>query len=183
MNYPDALSLMHEYTQSEALRRHMYAVETSMRAYARKFHEDEELWAVTGLLHDFDYERFPNPPEHPVKGSEILKDRSYPDEVITAILGHAEYTGVPRTSLVAKVLFACDELCGFLTAVSVIRPNKIADLEVASVKKKMKDKGFAKNVSRDDIMRGANELGVSLEEHIQFLIDAMRLDSKRLGLD
>jgi len=174
---------MHEYTQSEALRRHMYAVETSMRAYARKFHEDEELWAVTGLLHDFDYERFPNPPEHPVKGSEILKDRSYPDEVITAILGHAEYTGVPRTSLVAKVLFACDELCGFLTAVSVIRPNKIADLEVASVKKKMKDKGFAKNVSRDDIMRGANELGVSLEEHIQFLIDAMRLDSKRLGLD
>ena len=182
MNYNEANLLMQEFTQSDALRRHMYAVEAAMRAYARKYGENEELWAITGVLHDFDYERFPDPPNHPAKGSEILKERGYSEEVRVAILGHADYMNVPRASLMAKVLFACDELCGFIMAASVIRPNKIADLEVSSVKRKLKDKGFARNVNRDDIHRGAAELGVPLDEHIQFVIEAMRADATRLGV-
>ncbi len=180
--FDEALQLMHEYTASDALRKHMYGVEAAMRAYARKFGENEEEWAITGLLHDFDYERFPNPPDHPLKGSEVLKEKGYPEQVRTAILGHASYTGVPRDTLLAKALFACDELSGFIYAAAIVRPNKLSDLEVSSVKKKLKDKAFARNVSREDIQQGAQELGVPLDEHIQFVIGAMREHAPRLQL-
>lgn len=180
--YKEALDLMHEFTTSDALRKHMYGVESAMRAYAQKYGENEEVWAITAILHDFDYEKFPNPPDHPLKGSEVLKEKGYSDEIRTAILGHASYTGVPRESVLAKALFACDELCGFVHAVAVVRPNKLADMEVSSVKKKLKDKGFARNVSREDIIQGAADLGVPLDEHIRFVIDAMKKDSERLGL-
>ena len=182
MSIEQARALMHAYTQSDALRKHMYAVEAAMRAYARKFGEEEEKWGIVGLLHDFDYEMHPQAPDHPVKGSEILKERNYPEDVRTAILGHASYTGVPRDTLMAKTLYACDELCGFIMACSFVRPNKIADLEVSSVKKKLKDKAFARNVNRDDIIKGAEELSVPLEEHVQFVIDAMKSISGELGL-
>jgi predicted hydrolase (HD superfamily) len=182
MNYSDALNLMNEHTKSDALRKHMYAVEAAMRAYARKYDEDEEKWAIVGVLHDFDYEMYPTIPDHPLKGSEILKSKGYPDDIRKAILGHASFSNVQRESLMAKVLYACDELCGFISAVSVIRPNRIADLEVSSVKKKLKDKAFAKNVSREDIDLGIKELGVPLEEHIKFVIEAMKADAERLGL-
>jgi len=182
MSYAEALNLMHEYTNSDALRKHMYAVEAAMRAYAKKFNQDEELWAIVGVLHDFDYEKYPTIPEHPLKGSEVLKEKGYSEEIRTAILGHASFTNVPRESLMAKVLYACDELCGFITAVAVIRPNKIADLEYSSVKKKLKDKSFAKNVSREDIELGIKELGIPLEEHVKFVIEAMKVDKGRLGL-
>jgi putative nucleotidyltransferase with HDIG domain len=178
----DALNLMHEYTKSDSLRKHMYAVESSMRAYARKFGEDEETWAIVGILHDFDYEMYPNIPDHPLKGSEILKEKGFSEDIRTAILGHASFSNVPRESLMAKVLYACDELCGFIAAVSVIRPNKISDMEVSSVKKKLKDKAFAKNVSREDINLGIKELGIPLDEHIKFVIDAMKVDAEKLGL-
>lgn len=182
MTRTDALNLLQEYTKSEALLKHMYAVEAAMRAYARKFGEDEETWGIVGLLHDFDYERYPNAPDHPVKGSEVLKEKGYPEDVRTAILGHATYTGVPRETQMAKTLYACDELCGFIMACSLIRPNKIADLEVSSVKKKLKDKGFARNVSREDIMQGTAELAVPLDDHIRFVIDAMKSIAPELGL-
>jgi predicted hydrolase (HD superfamily) len=182
MNYQAALDLMHEYTKNEALRKHMYGVESAMRAYARKFGEDEEKWAIVGILHDFDYEMYPTPPEHPQKGSEILKEKGYPDDVRIAILGHASFTNVARETRMAKVLYACDELCGFISACSVVRPNKIADLEVSSVKKKLKDKAFARNVSREDIQQGIQELGLPLDEHIRFVIEAMKSDAPRLGL-
>ncbi len=177
-----AQTLMHEYTQSDALRKHMYAVAAAMRAYARKFGEDEEKWEVVGLLHDFDYEKYPQPPDHPMKGSLVLGEQGYPDDVRRAILGHATYTGVPRDTTMAKVLYACDELCGFIMACSLVRPNKIADLEASSVKKKLKDKAFAKNVNREDIKLGVEELGVQLDEHITFVIEAMKSISKQLGL-
>lgn len=180
--YAEAEILMREYTQSDALRKHMYAVEAAMRAYAGKFGADEETWAITAVLHDFDYERYPEPPEHPLKGSEILKEAGYSEEIRVAILGHASYTGVARESLMAKALFACDELCGFIGAAAVVRPNKILDLEVSSVKKKLKDRAFARNVNREDIVQGASELGVPLDEHIAFVIDAMRRGADRLGL-
>ena len=182
MNRSEARSLMHEYTKNDALRKHMYAVEAAMGAYARKFGEDEEAWSIAGLLHDFDYEMHPVAPDHPMKGSEILKEKDYPEDVRRAILGHASYTGVPRDTRMAKALYACDELCGFITACSLVRPNKIADLEVSSVKKKLKDKAFARNVNRDDILRGAEELEVPLDEHIAFVIDAMKRVSTELGL-
>jgi predicted hydrolase (HD superfamily) len=182
MIYSDALNLMHEYTKNEALRIHMYAVESAMRAYAKKYSEDEEKWAIVGVLHDFDYEKYPTIPDHPLKGSEILKEKGYPDDVRDAILGHASFSNVPRETQMAKVLYACDELCGFINAVAVIRPNKIADLEVSSVKKKLKDKAFAKNVSREDIDKGIKELGLPFEEHIKFVIEAMKADKDRLGL-
>ncbi|MBI2618675.1 MAG: HD domain-containing protein [Ignavibacteriales bacterium] len=182
MNYQDALNLMHEYTKNEALRKHMYAVEAAMRAYAKKFGEDEEKWAVVGLLHDFDYEKYPNAPDHPAQGSKVLEEKGYPEDIRRAILGHADYMNVPRDTRMAKVLFACDELCGFISAVAVIRPNKIRDLEASSVKKKLKDKGFARNVNREDIQRGVQELGVPLDEHIQFTIEAMKVTADRLGL-
>jgi len=183
MNYTDALNLMHEYTKSDALRKHMYTVEVAMRAYARKYNEEEEKWAIVGILHDFDYEMYPTIPDHPLKGSEILKSKGYSDDIRNAILGHASFSNVPRESLMAKVLYACDELCGFITAVAVIRPNKITDLEVSSVKKKLKDKAFAKNVSREDIDLGIKELDIPIEEHIKFVIEAMKADAERLGLN
>ncbi len=182
MTRNEALSLMHEYTKNDALRKHMYAVEAVMRAYAKKFGEDGEEWAIVGILHDFDYEMYPNAPDHPLKGSEILKEKGYSEEIRNAILGHATYTNVPRLTKMAKTLYAVDELSGFITACALVRPNKIADLEASSVKKKMKDKAFAKNVNREDILKGAEELGVDLDEHIHFTIDAMRAIAQDLGL-
>jgi len=182
MTRAEAYLILTEYTKNPNLIKHALAVEAGMRAYARKFAEDEEKWCVVGLLHDFDYEKYPNAPDHPLKGSEVLKEKGFPEHVRIAILGHAGYTGVLRDSLLAKVLFACDELCGFIGAVAVIRPNKITDLEASSVKKKLKDKGFARNVNRDDITHGAMELGVPLDDHIKFVIDAMKQDAARLGL-
>ncbi len=183
MDRSSTLALLYEYTKSESLRKHALAVETAMRAYAKKFSADEELWGVTGLIHDFDYEMYPQAPDHPVKGSEILKTKGYSDEIRTAILGHASYSGVPRESLMAKVLFACDELCGFIVACSLVRPNKkIEGLEVNSVKKKLKDKAFARSVNREEIVQGAAELGLPLEEHIQFVIDALKANSSALGM-
>jgi predicted hydrolase (HD superfamily) len=182
MNRTEALTLLKEYTKNEALLRHMYAVEAAMRAYAKKFSEDEDKWGIVGLLHDFDYEMYPNAPDHPLKGSEILKEKGYPEDVRLAILGHATYSGVPRDTRMAKTLYAVDELCGFVMACSLVRPNKISDLQTSSVKKKLKDKSFAANVNREDILKGTEELGVPLDEHIQFVIDAMKTISAELGL-
>ena len=183
MDRTSALALMHEYTQSESLRKHMLCVETAMRAYAEKFNQEKELWGIAGLLHDFDYEKHQTIPDHPLKGSEILKEKGYPEDVRLAILGHASLPDYPRQSLMAKVLFACDELCGFLVACSLVKPDKkIAAVEVSSVKKKLKDKAFARNVSREDITNGASELGVNLDEHIQFVIDALKSNAEALGL-
>jgi len=178
-----AYALVCEYTQSESLRRHMLAVEAALRAYARKFGEDELTWGVVGLLHDFDYERWPNPPDHPLRGAEILQARGYPDHVIYAIKSHADYLiDCPRVSRLDKALYACDELCGFITAVAVIRPEKLFGLRASSVQKKLKAKNFAAAVNRDDITRGAADLGVELSEHIQFCIDAMAESADALGL-
>ncbi len=182
MNRQAAWELLCEYTKNENLRRHAQAVEACMRACARKFGEDEEKWGVVGLIHDFDYEMYPNAPDHPLKGSEILKQKGYPEELRRAILGHADYTGVPRDTLVARALFACDELAGFITACALVRPDKILTLEAKSVRKRMKDKAFARAVSREDIIVGAEELGIPLDEHIAFCIEAMRGIADRLGL-
>jgi len=184
----DAWKLVCEYTQSESLRKHMLAVETCVRAYARKYGADEELWGVTALLHDFDYERWPNEQhapdrEHPAEGVRILRERGYSEEILRAILSHADYSNVPRESPLEHALFACDELAGFLTACTYVRPSKsIVDLEVGSVKKRLKDKAFARGVSREDVRKGAEELGIPLEEHIAFCIAAMREDAEALGL-
>jgi putative nucleotidyltransferase with HDIG domain len=183
MDRDSAYALMCEYTQSESLRRHMLAVEAAMISYARKFGEDESKWAVVGLLHDFDYEKWPDPPDHPLKGAAILADRGYPDDVIYAIKSHADYLeDCPRVSPLDKALYACDELAGFVTAVALMRPEGIHGMQSKSVKKKMKQKSFAANVSRDDIIRGASDLGVDLDEHIQFVIDAMAARADELGL-
>ncbi len=182
MDRKEAWNLMCEYTQNENLRKHMRAVEACMEAYARKFGENEEVWAVTGLLHDFDYEKYPNAPDHPLKGSEILQEKGVSEEIRRAILGHADYSGVPRDTRMAKALFACDELAGFITACSLVRPDRIASLEARSVRKRMKDKAFARAVSREDIAKGAEELGVPLDEHIAFCIEAMRAIAPELGL-
>ncbi|MDZ4865164.1 MAG: HDIG domain-containing protein [Gemmatimonadota bacterium] len=183
-----ALALMHEYTPSDALRKHMYAVEAAMRAMAVKSAADVEAWGLVGLLHDFDYERFPNPThsateEHPSEGVRILAAEGFSPDLQNAILGHAHYTGVPRETPVAKALFAVDELCGFLVACALVRPSKsLQDLEVASVRKKLKDKAFARGVNRDEVVQGAAELGVPLEEHIAFVLDALRPVERSLGL-
>jgi putative nucleotidyltransferase with HDIG domain len=183
MNRQEAWKLLTEYTKKENLIKHGLAVEAAMRAYARKFGEDEEAWAVVGLLHDFDYEKYPTEEEHPYKGAEILREKGVDEEWIRAILGHAEYTGTPRETLMAKTLFAVDELSGMITAATLVRPSrKIEDLKVKSVKKKLKDKAFAASVNRDDIKKGAEELEVDLSEHIQFVIDAMKAVSDELGL-
>jgi predicted hydrolase (HD superfamily) len=175
-------NLLCEYTRNENLRKHGLAVEACMRAYARKFGEDEHTWGCVGLIHDFDYEVYPNAPDHPLKGSEILQEKGYSQEVRRAILGHASYTGVERDTKLARTLFACDELAGFITACSLVRPDKIQGLETKSVLKRMKDKAFARSVSREDIRQGAGELGIPLEEHIAFCIDAMRAIADQLGL-
>ena len=175
--------LLTEFTQSESLRKHALAVEACMRAYARKLGEDENLWGTVGLLHDFDYDRWPRLEDHPYKGNEILKERGYSDEIRKAIMSHAEYTGVPRETPMEKALFACDELAGFITACALVKPGKsLAEVEAKSVKKKMKDKAFARSVNRDDITQGAAELGVDLEEHIAFSIEAMKAIAPELGL-
>jgi putative nucleotidyltransferase with HDIG domain len=183
MTRADAWQLLNEYTKNPSLVKHMLAVEAAMRAYARKLGQDEEFWGIVGLLHDFDYERWPDPPDHPLKGSEILRERGYPAEVIYAIKSHADYlTDCPRVNLVDKALYACDELAGLITAAALVRPAGITDLTAASVKKKMKSKGFARTVNRDDIARGAQDFGVDLTEHIQFVIDAMKPIAGELGL-
>lgn len=179
-----AWCLLTEFTQSESLRKHALAVEACMRAYARKLGGNEDLWGIVGLIHDFDYEKYPSLEDHPYKGNEILKERGYPEEIRQAILSHAEYTGVPRRSPMEKALFACDELAGFITAAALVKPNKsLAELDAKSVRKRMKDKAFARSVNRNDIMQGAAELGVELEEHITFSIEAMKGIAKELGLD
>ena len=182
MTRQQALDLLHEYTLTEPLRKHALAVEAAMSAYARKFGEDEELWCVVGLLHDFDYERFPSYPDHPTKGSEILKEKGVADEVRRVIMSHVPDTGIPRDTRMAKALFACDELCGFIMAAAVIRPNKIADLEVSSVKKKLKDKAFARSVDRSYVYGGAVAVGRPLEEHVGFVIDALKPVAEEIGL-
>ena len=184
----DALALVYEFTQSDALRKHMYAVEAAMRAEARASGEDEELWGVVGLLHDFDYERWPNDArspteEHPSAGVRILEERGVAEPVRRAILGHASYTGVPRDTPMARALYAVDELCGFLVACALVRPSRsLADLEVSSVKKKLKDKAFARGVNRDEVRQGAEEFGVPLDDHIRFVIEALRPVERELGL-
>lgn len=188
MTREEALALMHEHTTSDALRKHMYAVDMAMRAYARKFGEDETAWGIVGLLHDFDYERYPNDAhspteEHPSWGVRLLRERGLDEQGCQAILGHAAYTGVPRESLLAKTLFAVDELCGFLVACALVRPSRsLGDLEVRSVRKKLKDKAFARGVSRPDIIEGAEQLGVPLDDHVTFLLEALRPEEARLGL-
>lgn len=183
-----ALALVHEYTASENLRRHMYAVEVAMRAMAERAGEDPERWGIVGLVHDFDYERFPNDAhapdrEHPSEGVRILSAEGLDQESCQAILGHASYTGVPRTTPMARALFAVDELCGFLVACALVRPSRsLGDLEVSSVKKKLKDKAFARGVNRDDVFAGADELGLPLEELIAFLLGALRPHEQRFGL-
>ena len=184
MNRADAYALLTEYVKDQGLVRHMLAVEAAMRAYARKLGQDEETWGIVGLLHDFDYERWPNAPDHPLKGSEILRQRGYPEEVIYAIKSHADYLpDCPRIHPVDKALYACDELAGLITAAALVRPGGITDLTASSVKKKMKSKGFARNVKREDIDRGAADFGVDLTEHIQFVIDAMKTIAGELGLE
>src|SRR6266571_3193208 len=189
-----AWGLLTEFTQSESLRKHALAVEACMRAYARKFACDspeldssegkEELWGVVGLLHDFDYEKYPSRDDHPYKGNEILKERGYSDEIRRAIMSHAEYSGVPRQSPMEKTLFACDELAGFITACALVKPGKsLAEVDAKSVRRKMKDKAFARSVNREDIVQGAADLGVDLEEHIAFCIEAMKGVAQALGLD
>jgi putative nucleotidyltransferase with HDIG domain len=182
MQRDSAWNLLSEHTKSENLRKHALAVEACMRAYARKFGEDEETWGCVGLIHDFDYEMYPNAPDHPLKGSDILREKGYTEEVRRAILGHADYSGVPRDTRMAKALFACDELAGFITACALVRPGKLESLEAKSVLKRMKDKAFARSVSREDIRRGAEELNVPLDEHIAFCIAAMRGIAGQLGL-
>jgi len=185
MNRADAYALLCEYVTDISLRRHCMSVEAAMRAYARKLSQDEEKWGIVGLLHDFDYERWPNAPDHPLKGSKILRERGYPEEVITCILSHADYLSdrYPRVQPMEKALYACDEITGLITATALLRPTGITDLTAASVKKKMKSKGFARGVNREDVTRGAADFGVDLTEHIQFVIDAMKGSGGELGLE
>lgn len=174
MNRDDAYRLMCQYTASESLRGHMLAVERAMRAYAARFGEDVEKWGIVGLLHDFDYERWPDPPDHPLRGAEILQAEGYPADVIYAIKSHADYLpDCPRVSRMDKALYACDELCGFITAVAYVRPEGLDGMQASSVRKKMKQKSFAASIKREDIVRGAEDLGVDLNEHIQFVIDSL----------
>ena len=184
----DALALVHEYTASDSLRKHMLAVEAAMRAYAEKSGDDVERWGLAGLIHDFDYERFPNDAhsateEHPAEGVRILRERGWPEDILEAILGHAQYSGVPRVTPMAKTLFAVDELTGLITATALVRPSKsVHEVEARSVRKKMKDKAFARGVSRDDVIQGAEAMGVDLDEHITFVIGAMQRSADALGL-
>ncbi len=183
MDREQAWQILCEFTQSEGLRKHALAVEACVTAYARKFGEDERKWSVTALLHDFDWEIHPQAPDHPMKGEPMLAQRGVSEEIRRAILSHASYSGVPRVSRLEKTLFACDEVAGFITAVALVKPNKsLAEVDAKSVRKKMKDKAFARSVNREDIVRGAEELGVPLEEHIEFCIAAMRGRAADLGL-
>jgi len=182
MTRNEALELLHEFTKTDSLRKHAYAVEAAMRAYADKYNEDETYWGNIGLIHDFDYEKYPD--SHPTRGAEILSERGIPEEMREAILGHASFSGVPRKMLAAKVLYAVDELCGFITAVTLVRPNKsLRDVTVKSVKKKMKDKRFAAKVNRDEIRDGAEELGVDFDTHVEFVINALKKVAIDIGLN
>ncbi len=182
MTREQALSILQEYTKNESLLKHAYAVEAAMRAYAEKYNQDTELWGCIGLLHDFDYEMYPD--EHPMKGSKILEEKGVSEEIRTVILGHADYTGVPRETLTAKTLYAVDELSGFITAVTLVRPTRaLSDVKIKSVKKKMKDKRFAAKVNREEIKNGAEELGVDFGEHVEFVIKAMSGVAGQLGLN
>ena len=184
----EALALVHEYTASDSLRKHMLSVEAAMRAYAVKFGEDPERWGLAGLVHDFDYEKFPNAShsateEHPAEGVRILRSKGFPEDVLQAILGHAAYCNVPRETRMAKALFAVDELTGLVTASALVKPSRsVHEVEASSVRKKMKDKAFARGVNRDDVINGAAELGVPLDEHIAFVIEAMRGVAPSIGL-
>jgi len=178
----DAWKLLCEYTKGDSLRKHALAVEEVMRAYARRLGEDEEMWGMVGLLHDFDYEMYPDPPDHPLKGSEILRDKSYSEEIRRAILGHVNFTGVARDTLVSRALYASDELTGFIIACALVRPNGIRDMESKSVRKKLKDKAFARTVNRSEVYEGAQEFEVDLDAHIAFIIDALREASEKVGL-
>jgi putative nucleotidyltransferase with HDIG domain len=183
MNRPTALEILHEYTKSESLRRHALQVETCVAAYAVKFNEPEELWRVTALLHDFDYEMHPDAPDHPMKGEPILASRGITEEVRRAILSHANYSGVARQSRLEHALFACDELSGFISACSLVKPGrKVAEVDVKTVRKKLKDKAFARSVSREDIVNGAAELELELDDHIAFCIEAMQRNADAIGL-
>lgn len=183
MTRDDAFALLNEYVKDVGLIRHMRCVEIAMRAYAKEHGEDEDTWGIAGLLHDFDYERWPNPPDHPLQGAAILRERGCPEDIIYAICAHADYlTDYPRVNLVDKALYACDELAGFITAAALVRPGGITDMTASSVKKKMKSKGFARTVNRDDIVRGAADFGVELGEHIQFIIDALKPHAAELQL-
>jgi putative nucleotidyltransferase with HDIG domain len=178
-----AWEILCEFTKSEGLRKHALAVETCVTAYARKLGEDEQKWSVTALLHDFDWEIHPTLPDHPTKGEPILAERGVDEEIRRAILSHADFTGVPRISMLEKVLFACDELAGFITAISYVKPSRsVMEVDVTSVRKKMKDKAFARSVNREDIVNGAAELGVPLEEHVDFCVKAMQSRAAELGL-
>jgi putative nucleotidyltransferase with HDIG domain len=179
--YEEALGLFHQWTTTDSLRRHAYAVEAGMARYAAMQGEDELLWRMTGLLHDMDYERHPDPSEHPTVGVQTLREAGFPEEMLDAIMGHASYTGTPRTSLLARTLFAVDELAGFITAVAYVRPTGLDGLTPKSVSKKLKDRAFAAAVSREDIRQGAEELGVELNEHIRNVIEGMQADAARLG--
>jgi putative nucleotidyltransferase with HDIG domain len=182
MNRADALALMHEYTSKEGLRKHMLSVEAAMRAYAPRFGGDVETWGIVGLLHDFDYERWPDPPNHPLQGSAILKEKGYPDEVIYAIKSHADYlTDCPRVSPMDKALYACDELTGLVMATALMQPAGIGAVTVQSVRKKMKNKGFAAAINRDDLVRAATDLGVDLDEHVGVVLGAMQAIAVDLG--
>lgn len=177
------LSILREYTKSDSLLKHAFAVEACVKAYAEKFNEDAEYWGNVALLHDFDYEMYPTAEEHPYKGNEILKKKGFSEDFRNSIMSHADYTGILRETKLQKVLFACDELAGFITAVTYVRPSRsIDEVEVRSVKKKMKDKAFARAVSREDIQKGAEELGIPLDDHINFCIDAMKKNKELLGL-
>jgi putative nucleotidyltransferase with HDIG domain len=183
MNREEAWCLLTEFTQSESLRKHALAVEACVRAYARKFGGDEETWGLVGLIHDFDYEKYPSAEDHPFRGSEILAQRGVSEEIRRAILSHADYSGVPRVSKLEKTLFACDELAGFITAVALVKPSKsLNEVDAKSVRKRMKDKAFARSVNRQDIINGAADLGVDLDEHITFCVEAMKTIAERLGL-
>jgi len=183
MTREQAWEIVCEFTKSEGLRKHALAVETCVVAYARKFGEDVEKWSLTAILHDFDWEIHPNAPDHPMLGEPMLAERGVSDEIRRAILSHANYSGVPRESLLEKTLFACDELAGFITAISYVKPTRsVMEVDVKSVRKKMKDKAFARSVSRDDIVNGAADMGVDLDQHIEFCIEAMKANAAELGL-
>lgn len=182
MTRKECLDLLFEYTKTDSLRKHAFAVEAAMRAYAKKYGQDEEAWGTVGLLHDFDYEVYPEFPDHPTKGSEILKQRGMPEDLRRAILSHVPAMNIARETLLEKTLFACDELCGFLVACALVRPNRLKDLEASSVKKKLKDKAFARAVDREHIYKGAEEAGLNLEEHISYTVAALRGVATDLGL-
>lgn len=183
MTRSEALDLLHAYTAGESLRKHAYAVEAAMRAYARRFGEDEDRWGITGLLHDFDYERFPDPPEHTRQGAAILRERGVDEEIVQAILSHAEWNEIPRDTPLKQTLFAVDELAGFITAVAYVRPSRsLAEVDVRAVRKKMKDKAFARAVRREDIIAGAALLGLEVDEHVGVVLEAMKAKHEELGL-